>query len=340
MSPTPPIPLLALLLLLLSPPTRADCECGYTVNATLYTDLLETDFLHLPNITRDTDWQPQNYTVSPAAARGPYGKNASLSNVVANPLHDNNTSAGPGLLGGDPGLQLWVRGGIPQDGLIPIAEIASARDDMLYGSFRASMKLTGTPGTCGAFFWYYNNSQEIDLEFLSRQFPPPSNASTTYPLNLVLQSPLSALANSAAHTPTFTTYPLPFCPTAAYHEYRFDWSPRAVTFYADSVPLASMNLSVPSAPGSVHLSHWSNGDAGWSAGPPAADAVLAVGYVKAYFNSSAERRQADWRARCKDLSAKGATCVVPDQEGPPGEAETWFFSQQANMTGNQTVFGG
>ena len=75
-----------LLALLLAPHARADCECGYTVNGTLYTDLLESDFLHLPNITLDTDWQPQNYTVSAADARGPYGKNASLSNVVSNPL--------------------------------------------------------------------------------------------------------------------------------------------------------------------------------------------------------------------------------------------------------------
>ncbi|KAI4129088.1 MAG: hypothetical protein LQ347_003913, partial [Umbilicaria vellea] len=132
-----------LLLLFLAPRAHANCECGYTVNATLYTDLLETDFLHLPNITLDTDWELQNYTVSAADARGPYGKNATLGNVVANPLKDNTSWTGHGILGGDPGLQLWVRGGIPSDGLIPMAELASTREDMLYGSFRASLKLTG-----------------------------------------------------------------------------------------------------------------------------------------------------------------------------------------------------
>ena len=156
--PTPFYALLFLflfLLLLLTPLAHADCECGYTVNSALYTDLLETDFLHLPNITLDTDWQPQNYTVSPAAARGPYGKNATIGNVIANPLQNNNSWAGEGVLGGDPGLQLWARGGTPANGLIPMAEVASAREDMLYGSFRAAMKLTGTSGTCGAFFWVH-----------------------------------------------------------------------------------------------------------------------------------------------------------------------------------------
>lgn len=132
---------------------RANCECGYTVNSTLYTDLLETDFLHLANITSDADWQPQDYTVTPELARGPYGKNASVTNVVANPLKSQYDWAGDGVHGGDAGLQLFVRGGVPQDGLIPIAEVATARTDMLYGSFRAGMKATGTPGTCGAFFW-------------------------------------------------------------------------------------------------------------------------------------------------------------------------------------------
>lgn len=133
----------------------ADCECGYSINATSFpfTDLLETDFLHLQNITRDTDWVPQNYTVTSLAARGLYGKNATLDNVVANPLNSTYGWTGRGVFGGDPGLQIYVRGGIPKDGLVPMGEIATARVDMLYGSFRAAIKLSDTPGTCAAFFW-------------------------------------------------------------------------------------------------------------------------------------------------------------------------------------------
>ena len=137
------------------PLIRADCECGYSLNSTLYTDLLETDFLHLPNITTDTDWQPQNYTVTPAAARGPYGKNASLANVAANPLRSQNDWTGTGVNGGDGGLQLFVRGGVPEDGLIPMAEVATKRGDLWFGTFRVGMKVTGTKGTCGAFFWVW-----------------------------------------------------------------------------------------------------------------------------------------------------------------------------------------
>ena len=134
---------------------RSDCECGYTVDSVLYTDLLESDFLHQTNITTDTDWEPQEYNISALIARGPYGKNASLDNVVSNPLKstDKDNWTGDSKLGGDAGLQLIVRGGVPSDGMIPMAELTTERDDVFYGSFRAGMRLTGTNGTCGAFFW-------------------------------------------------------------------------------------------------------------------------------------------------------------------------------------------
>lgn len=163
----------------------ADCECGYKVNNTLYTDLIETDFLHLPSITNDIDWQPQNYTVTPADARGPYGKNASLSNVLANPLKSQYDWAGDGVNGGDAGLQLYVRGSAQGlDSLIPMAELVTTRDDVLYGSFRAGMKFTPVNGTCGAFFWVSRTRYS--------QFAPPSkicdlNFSLTYSTGTTLK---------------------------------------------------------------------------------------------------------------------------------------------------------
>jgi hypothetical protein len=150
----------AVLILLFSNLVRkanADCECGYTysINGTSYivTDLLESDFLHLANISLDTDWTRQGFNVTPAVSRGPYGESLQISQVISNPLANNFSYSGPSEIGGDAGLQLYVGGGIPSDGLVPVAEVNSVREDMLWGSYRAAMKLTLTPGTCGAFFW-------------------------------------------------------------------------------------------------------------------------------------------------------------------------------------------
>ncbi|KZF26522.1 glycoside hydrolase family 16 protein [Xylona heveae TC161] len=332
----------------------ADCECGYYCSSSqndpiVFTELLESDFLHVQNITLDTDWVPQQYNITAEAARGPYGEARQLMNVIENPIKDDYSYSGPTVSGGDPGLRLYVRKFEPEqaaDGqserLVGTAEVASQRDDILYGSFRIAMKLSGTPGTCGAFFWFFNNTQEIDIEFLSSEL----NSSSS-PVNLVLQSPESARAGyDASHTTTFRLYELPFRPDEDYHEYRFDWLPGKVSFYADGHWLWDSSDAVPTKPGHLIMNHWSNGNSKWSRGPPTEDAFLSISYVKAYFNSSLDSRHADYARRCKDSSDARATCLIPDQLVPPSPigpngnetGNTFFFSHQPNMTVNQTVY--
>lgn len=151
----------------------ADCECGYSVNSTtdpsyaVFTDLLETDFLHLQTVTEDTDWVPQTYNV--AVGTG-YNKSSSPANMVQNPTPNRYTYSGEGRLGGDPGLQLYVRGGTQPGGAIPVAELVSARTDMQFGSFRIAMKYTAVNGTCGSFFFVCLSS--LPLFTNSRQEHP------------------------------------------------------------------------------------------------------------------------------------------------------------------------
>jgi hypothetical protein len=74
-----------------------------------------------------------------------------LSNIVTNPLKHSGWS-GEGEHGGDAGLELWVRGE-HEDGLVSGAEMVTARNDSLLGSFRVGMKMSNSSGTCGAFFF-------------------------------------------------------------------------------------------------------------------------------------------------------------------------------------------
>ena len=176
------------------------------------------------------------------------------------------------------------------------------------------------------------------MEFLSKDFNDNSD-----PVNLVLQSPDSLRAGfNAAGTGSFDVSQLGFKPDEGFHEYRFDWSPDSVMFYADGKLLNTMTKSVPSSPGHITLSHWSNGDPAWSAGPPDVDAIMTVEYLKGYFNSSDPQRKSDYTHRCKDPNATHAMCAVPEVSAPPNgnaSAHTYFFSQEKNMTVNQTVPG-
>ncbi|KAJ4413587.1 hypothetical protein N0V82_008448 [Gnomoniopsis sp. IMI 355080] len=331
-----------LALVALSPQlAKADCECGYRVtipsngtNTTLtepdssisqqyiLTDLLETNFANISDVSKNTDWIRQAFNKTAEQSAGTYGEMMAVDNIES-------------VLG--TGLEITLRGESDLvEGMVQGGEIDSARTDMLYGTFRSSMKLTGVSGTVSAFFFYFNDSQEIDMEFLSREFITDN---ATYPVNLVLQSQASEAAGSASHTSTFQVINLSFDPRADFHEYRFDWVPGGVVFLADGAVLAEMNQTggVPTHAGHLALNHWSNGNAGWSGGPPASDAVMEVRYLKAYFNSSDTARQSAFAERCVDSAAAGAVCDIPDVTAGNDTAAGWFFTGQKNMTANQTV---
>lgn len=181
------------------------------------------------------------------------------------------------------------------------------------------------------------------MEYLSRQ----SNGSS--PINLVIQSPASAEANyNAINTTTFRVQDLPFNPSAGYHEYRFDWTPERIVFFADGQLLQEFENAfdgdAPDAPGTLMLNHWSTGNPGWSGGPPAQDAVLTLSYVKAYFNSSNATRQNEWRGVCAGESWQGRTCQIPefpsqgiDPQNTVTSGKTTFFMYE-NGNVNQTLY--
>ena len=114
---------------------------------------------------------------------------------------------------------------------------------------------------------------------------------------------------------------LDFDPTAGIHEYRIDYLPGRVVFYADSRPLAAMEGDgvVPLVGGHLILQHWSNGDPQWSGGPPGEDALLAVRYVQAYFNSSGPD---DGRGKSARRCGDHQSCVIQDvEEGQAREGD-------------------
>ena len=340
----------------------AKCACGYTVNSTsdanhaLFTDLLETDFLHLQDITYNdtysTGWIPQSYNTTAREDQGPYGMAKEDRNVVPNYMQDRYNWAGPGVHGADTGLQLWVRSkliGAGEEQFIGSAELVSERDDILYGSFRIALKTTAITGTCSAFFVYKNDSQEIDLEILSGE----QNA-TSKQVRFVVQN-ISTPADSGAsirHSEQ-DIYSLPSPgPSEGYNEYRFDWLPDSITYYVNGKMIWSTDWNVPCSAGRIHLSHWSNGNPLWSGGPPAQDAVMSVSYVKAYFNSTSPTRHNEYSKICpteERAAAAGSReqmCEIPSQMEPPNPCgsdgnetgRTFFFTLRANSTPGQVLY--
>lgn len=175
---------------------------------------------------------------------------------------------------------------------------------------------------------YQSDSQEIDVELLSKLYQEPTKAAD---LLLVIHADPDVPTNELFRPTT-----VGFRPADGYHEYRFDWNPERVNYYADGQFLWESTAGVPSKGGGLTLNHWSNGDPGWSAGPPAQDARMKISYIKAYFNSSSKANNADYKLRCKDPSNPDAVCKVPDQTSPPDPSKgTVFLSPNKGLPGDQ-----
>lgn len=110
-----------------------------------------------------------------------------------------------------------------------------------FGSYSARMKLPNAPGSITGFFLYKSPDfeSEIDIELYndsSRRI-----MFTTY------------AGGRQTHTETL---PLPFDPTAAFHEYRFDYAPDSVTFYVDDQPMKTWNDGIPQTSMHLMLNSW------------------------------------------------------------------------------------
>lgn len=106
-----------------------------------------------------------------------------------------------------------------------------------------------------------------------------------------------------------------------FHEYRFDWLPDRVDFYVDGLLMLTESQCVPNTLGTLALRHFEDNGRD---GPPAQDAVMTVGYVKAYYNATT-RDEA--KPGCKNLD--GSVCIIPNQNIPPNPdgKKTHFYSQ-------------
>ncbi|KAF3914806.1 hypothetical protein ABW20_dc0102592 [Dactylellina cionopaga] len=331
--------------------TSPSCECGYSVNSTsdpeyaVFTDLLESDFTRIKNFEDDFDWRPQVWQLDPAAALGPYGRAVRLQTIIPNPAVNISTNA-TGIYGGHSGLNLLVPHNymtIQGEKYLLGAELDSTRNDMFYGTFRIGYETTKWPGTCFGFYWYHDDNQEIDIELLSRQIAPAETL-----LNLVLHTPVGG-SNEEALPGTYQVASIPYNTSDSIHELRFDWTPTAITWYQDGKQVWTISNTTlfPREPGHIVITHWSNGNPLWSAGPPDGNAGLLLTYVKAYFNSSDPQRQIDHQRRCDAVDGdQSRICEIPSPVGPPvyegipSVELPYFFSNdvERNATYNQTVY--
>ncbi|GHJ89021.1 hypothetical protein NliqN6_5423 [Naganishia liquefaciens] len=198
-------------------------------------------------------------------------------------------------------------------------------DATLGGIFTMTAKLNSVPGTCMGFFTSHADAglakslgwhDEQDIEMLSAsllkdQFKPYYQPAG---IQMTNYNPLDGTMSPQGSDQAF---PAGVDPSRDYHTYAIEWYPAT----SDSNPskntefrfdgtLLSNAPKVFSSRQSSHLvlNHWSNADAGFSAGPPAQDATMYVKKVVAYYDKPA--KMATNSGVLKDACSRANACKV------------------------------
>jgi hypothetical protein len=261
-------------LLAAAPWVNAACECGYKTNTgEVWQYAVETDYSKLTAL----DWgSSPDWNIVEIAREATVTLNYTQANVA--------------LSGGNLQLTCSAYNTSSEYG-IRSGEIRSNRSDIMYGSFRASYSVDArSPGSVAGFFFYANDTQEIDIEVQSKM-----DGRTVHLGNQPTQSTDVYLPNGGI--------------VGGMHDYRFDWLRNGTKFYLDSVPAGGFTKDVPVVDGTINFNMWGNG--GSFSGPqtPTTDNVMSISKIAMYFNSSSKSTSAQWEKACKAANKK-SVCEV------------------------------
>jgi len=164
------------------------------------------------------------------------------------------------------GLHLTVQPG--NNGQVPSAGIFSKSNDFGFGSYHFEAQFTNITGTVEAFYVYKNDSNEVDVEYVSKD---PSQPIVNFSVK-----PQIYLPSGAASNETYQQARPAFDLSTSFHNYSFVWNTSAVSFAIDGNWSAVVATNVPSSPGVLSFVHWSDGNPNYSGGPPASPATLTI----------------------------------------------------------------
>lgn len=182
--------------------------------------------------------------------------------------------------------------------------IGTKRQDILYGSFRSQMRLSSVNGTVQAMY-FFNPDGEIDIEVLGAVAP----SQAYFAVHPGLQEP-----NGRASALTHDNHPLGFDPSSDFHEYRFDWYPNRADFYIDGHLARSLSTNIPQKPGRFMFSHWTDGNAKFSKGPPATDALMEIKSIVAVFNTSIPAANQSLSTTDGTCQKSQTSCAIPGKK--------------------------
>jgi hypothetical protein len=140
----------------------------------------------------------------------------------------------------------------------------------------------------------------VDIEYVSK------NGNDTDPFVNFSVKPQIYLPDGSASNLTFQQARPSFDLWESFHTFTILWTPTLVSFAIDgNWSSSTIATNVPTSPGSISISHWSDGNPKYSGGPPIIPATVTVSKVWAYYNSTANAGVASAGSCCKNEGPSG-----------------------------------
>ncbi|KIX09244.1 uncharacterized protein Z518_00323 [Rhinocladiella mackenziei CBS 650.93] len=288
-------------------PTKdvSDCLCGfYDAEADIvYTDAQIVYFNETDGFPEE-EYVIQNYKhMRDFGWNTLYRQGATKNNVnVGNDTTARNLTA----------LQLFLDPSTPEH-LVMGANVRTQRQDIFFGSFRASMRPPRQwfDGSAMSMVLHHNLTESWSLDVMNTNNHSQAWVSflaTNVFANTWLGTNFSTLLNESMNPWYYT-------------EYRVDWSREQIDYYIGNKLRHSYtkkeNHTLPSTPAAIQYKHWSVGNRYTTQGPPQNRTEADVAWTRHFFNSSLTTKdeKKDFDAKCtaadacpaSDNSLRGST---------------------------------
>lgn len=183
-------------------------------------------------------------------------------------------------------------------------EIFYSRADVNAISFRVSARVSGASGAVAGFFTYHNDTQESDIEILTKDGDGRVHFSNQPTIDENEKMISGATFNDSLPESTSTK---------DWAVYRLDWLPslNLSVWYVNGEQLRNTQTNVPQVASTVFIDMWSN--SGWWSGDMAVgdQATLEIQWIEMAFNAS---------ATAKSVPDDGVVCTIDEGVGSPVEA--------------------
>ncbi|KAI1842153.1 hypothetical protein JX265_005730 [Neoarthrinium moseri] len=165
-------------------------------------------------------------------------------------------------------------------------------EKILYLSLRVRARVSGAAGACTAFFTYANDTQEADIELLTRDEPHIVGFNT--------QPSIDIHGNYINATHFNTSLPNGLS-RDQWVNYRMDWVSDHVVWYIDGEYMGNTSTHVPVEPSHLYITMWGNGGT-WTENMTLGDsALLEIQWIEVAYNLSGAEPTVDANAAVCNL---------------------------------------